>query len=618
MNWYFSSRSGGEIEGLGNGGLEMFKGDRLKALAREICQNSLDARNDKSKPVRVEFKIQDVKSSEFPGLMELEHVINKCVDFWKDDANRKTQVFLERALMALSSSSIRVMRISDYNTSGLVGAYEFDNYKTPWTGLVKSSAVSVKSNSSAAGSYGIGKNAPFVNSDLQTVFYRTYDIEGKRANLGVARLMSFKDESYDDGDTVRRSVGYFGDDQGNPVCQIEKLDNLHQRTEYGTDLFVPAFQYDDNWIDRMVGEILDNFLMSIYYENLEVTIGSVEINKSELGHLFGRFGKYAKDAYQFYKVLRSNEDELADAKTSFHGMGNLRIRLLYKSDQNQKILVVRNSGMKIAEIPKLPKIISFSGILELEGDDLNEYFREMETPQHNKWEPGRHTNPEEAKIYLEELEKWVRNIIDEKVNQSIGEEMDLDTFEYFNGKDGDDTEKDGESMKDSVVEADFQFQKKRSKSYSSSGKNGSNRERGFVDDDGEEIGYRHRSGGGSRTTKGRKAIVNPLGPDVVTTGRKKVALKARVIKETKLSDKIIISSSEGIRDAIIEIGTMGENGKSLPLFVESVSSDSINVYCKNGKIYVDEIAAGQKATMNIGLGIEHNFALGVTVYGNKQ
>ena len=43
IGWSFPSRNNGDIEGFSNPALEWFKGSPLRALAREVCQNSLDA-----------------------------------------------------------------------------------------------------------------------------------------------------------------------------------------------------------------------------------------------------------------------------------------------------------------------------------------------------------------------------------------------------------------------------------------------------------------------------------------------------------------------------------------------------------------------------------------------
>ena len=54
--WFFPSTDHGAIEGFNNPGLAMFKGEPIRAMAREICQNSLDARKSNNKPVRLEFE----------------------------------------------------------------------------------------------------------------------------------------------------------------------------------------------------------------------------------------------------------------------------------------------------------------------------------------------------------------------------------------------------------------------------------------------------------------------------------------------------------------------------------------------------------------------------------
>ena len=112
-SWSFPSKNHGEIEGYANPGMEMFKDNPLQALTREICQNSLDAA-DGDKTVEVEFRKYDMQLSKFPGMYEMERIIHRCIDFWGENANRKTQVFLDNALEVLSENRLRVLRVSDF------------------------------------------------------------------------------------------------------------------------------------------------------------------------------------------------------------------------------------------------------------------------------------------------------------------------------------------------------------------------------------------------------------------------------------------------------------------------------------------------------------------------
>ena len=92
-SWSFPSKNHGEIEGYANPGMEMFKGNPLQALTREICQNSLDAA-DGDKTVEVEFRKYDMQLSKFPGMYEMERIIHRCIDFWGENANRKTIIIM--------------------------------------------------------------------------------------------------------------------------------------------------------------------------------------------------------------------------------------------------------------------------------------------------------------------------------------------------------------------------------------------------------------------------------------------------------------------------------------------------------------------------------------------
>ena len=53
--WEFPSNNNGQIYGIGDSGVETFLGTPIRSLAREICQNSLDATLENGKPAHVSF-----------------------------------------------------------------------------------------------------------------------------------------------------------------------------------------------------------------------------------------------------------------------------------------------------------------------------------------------------------------------------------------------------------------------------------------------------------------------------------------------------------------------------------------------------------------------------------
>ena len=69
IGWNFPSNNYGTLNGIGEAGIETFKGTPYRSLAREIeiCQNSLDARISEDKPVIAEFSCSQILTSQVPG-----------------------------------------------------------------------------------------------------------------------------------------------------------------------------------------------------------------------------------------------------------------------------------------------------------------------------------------------------------------------------------------------------------------------------------------------------------------------------------------------------------------------------------------------------------------------
>ncbi len=631
IGWSFPSRNNGDIEGFSNPALEWFKGSPLRALAREVCQNSLDAQYEEDEPVRIEFKKDFISTSSFPGMNGLQNILLKCRSFWPEEGNEKTHTFINTALRDLRDGIICVLRVSDFNTKGLEGPYSSHGI-TPWVSLVKGTAFSIKSSGkTAAGSYGIGKAAPFINSKYQTVFYRTKNIAGETAVQGVAHLMSFSDESYGDEDPIRRSVGYFGETTGNiAVPSMPELDRLYSRTAVGTDLFVPGFNFvvdgKNDWVNQMIGEILENFLMAIEYKNLVVTIEGQDITKDTVRYAIARNQKYAKDAYYFNKILMAEPEKIVDEDYNFHGMGMLRLRLLYANDLNKKILVVRKSGMKISEIKGLPKGISYTGILELQGERLNAFFREMENPTHDKWEPNRHSNPSLAKQYKTEVEDWVKSVIRQKVEEMSGAEVLIDTGNLFNtaGKneptksDDDNDAPKKENVIDTTKNVEIVINPKKTTSGRGAGGSGSRKVSGTIDDIGKLSGHRHRDGERPQKPTGRKGREDQGGQDSVFSGMTYINVSARVISVGGGVNRLICIPEKNLSYGEVQVLATGENGKSMPIRINNIVKGTNQASIKDGKIVLKDISQGEKVVIDFQVSGRQNYAMGVEVSGNQE
>lgn len=417
-NWNFPSNNNGVICGINDAGIESFTGDLFGSLAKEICQNSLDAVLDDSRPVTVEFNTFNVNKESLPGSDELQKAIVRCKDFWGKQSNTKSVDFFKAAEQILNKQLIQVLRISDLNTTGLTGSKEL--YNSPWCNLVKSSGVSDKGGASG-GSFGIGKSAPFACSYLRTVLYSTLDKDGVQASQGVARLATFRK----DDDDFTQGTGYFGNiDKNQAMPEMMSLDNSYVRTSPGTDLYVLGFIGEQDWITNIVASVLTNFLLAIYYGKLEVNVSDVKINKETLPNLIEAYKDKIKSTYDYYTVLTSSETITVDF--NHNGLGVVELLVLLKPNLNRRILTARSNGMKIFDMSNMPAAIHFSGILTLKDESINSYFRKMETPQHDKWQSDRHPDKKGAEKNRKELLRYIKDKLNELSQLHSGEELDAE------------------------------------------------------------------------------------------------------------------------------------------------------------------------------------------------
>lgn len=423
IGWNFPSSDFGTLNGIGEAGIETFKGTPYKSLAREICQNSLDAKDDSGKPVIVEFSCSQIDPHSLHDYGTLSSAIDSCLSFWKK--NKKTVDFFSKAQRVAAQQSVPVLRISDFNTKGLTGSNE--SYNTPWQNLVKASGVSDKGDD-AGGSFGIGKSAPFACSDLRTVFYATRDINGLCASQGVTRLVSFPVKKglfqKDTGD-ITTGIGYYGEKGRNqPIRECRSWESGFSRTVPGTDVYILGFMSKTGWEDEIIVSVLDDFLISILYGTLEVHVGKTIISQSTLGSVVEKYKEQAVSAYNYYLAMTSKEAHIIT--TDFNGLGEVAIHILIQPGLHRRVLMGRSNGMKVFDQKSFPSAIQFAGVCILNGKDVNAFFREMENPQHNEWQPERHHKVTLARKYKKDLFQLIKGYVLEYGRKTTVDSIDAE------------------------------------------------------------------------------------------------------------------------------------------------------------------------------------------------
>lgn len=430
--WRFLSNQNSQIVGINDAGIETFTANMNRSLIREIIQNSLDAVIEGCKePVIVEFVKFQIPTENMPDIDGFRDVIRKCK--YSNQNEPDAVRFFENAETVLSQATIDVLRISDYRTRGLEGA-ETCEKGTSWSRLVKESGSSNK-NQTSGGSFGIGKAAAFACSDLRTIFYSSKDIGDFDSNFGVAKLVSFEDKYPGDWTT---GIGYYSmDERFVAIRELAKFDRDYSREDSGTDIYILGMHSTDDFKEEFIKSVLLDFLISIVNKKLIVRIQDEEINSISLPKYMSKLNQYEseeiKNLLEYYDLLKPNNPGIIIKKLDSkkygkkYGFQDGECTLYLKEGEglNRKILITRRAGMRILEQNRISGSIDFTGILIIDGDNMNESFRRMEVPSHDAWEPGR-VRGEEKKYtgILQGLKSYLRNMVKEEFAKVATDKMD--------------------------------------------------------------------------------------------------------------------------------------------------------------------------------------------------
>lgn len=424
-DWRFPLNDGGQMNGINANYDAKFKSSRIPSLAREICQNSLDAKNKTlgdSKPVIIEFVSFKVKNEKFPMRDNFKEYLDDCYNYWLKKGQENEIIALDHARKCLDKGEIHFLRISDFNTTGVMR----QSAENGWDNLVRSSGSSNKADG-AGGSYGLGKAAPFACSDLKTVFYSTFTLENEHLHQGVAHFATFEGK---DG-TEYQSVGYYCEGKNNPIEEELNIDSSFSRgnSNYGTDIYIAGFfEEDDEWVDELLSAVVDNFLFAVFQGELEVRANGKVLNKNNLKKFIEGNKKKVEKEDLFYNVLTKTEPDVHHKKCNFNGMGNIDIWIIENDPNcNRKVKMIRKNGMAICDWNHF-KNVPFAGICWISGQELNKRLRKLENPEHTEWKSDNlptKKERDEANRLLKALRKEIKNYIEELFKSTQTKDMDI-------------------------------------------------------------------------------------------------------------------------------------------------------------------------------------------------
>lgn len=447
LEWTFAKNEGGRDSGLHDAGVETFKGNFDKYLAREMIQNSLDARHDMNTPVLVKFEVLALTNKDIPDVDYLNATLSRCSEYWKHD--KKALEFFTRAKGLCSQDEITALRIGDYNTTGVLGS-DSERAKN-WYNLIRCAGSSSKGGGEG-GSFGIGKNAPFAASQLRTVLYSTFNISDEHIFQGVSTLVSHQHPK----GGIAQPTGYLGGLNGASIRSKAKIPKKFIRIQHGTDLIVLGFLKTDNWQKDLIYSVLDNFWPAIHFGDLEVEVGGTAISKGNLQPLLEQFSaEEGFTANLYYQAFTKPTHKfpitlpLLQGATLYLSAGDAELP--------KRIAMVRKTGMKIFEKP-FRSMIPFCGVFMCRNDQGNKLLREMEPPRHDTWDadhPEKGANRKIESEYVNFIRDCIRNLtpVDESkvisipgLNRFLPDD-DETPEESFNGEHEEDSNKENADRK---------------------------------------------------------------------------------------------------------------------------------------------------------------------------
>lgn len=372
IGWHHPVDESDQWDGFNEPGIEHFTGSPIQHLAREVNQNSLDAGDTDIVDVRI--RLHEVEVSSIPNLAELKANINSCYEASPLES-KKAEIFFKAALAVLNRPRISVLEISDYNTRGMKGPSENG---TPFYAFMKAKGQSRKDTETAAGSYGIGKFAPYAVSKIRTIFISTvYQADtGAYTQLtqGKSILMT-----HDSDGKHKQGVGFWGiRDKCKPVTGVSHtLPKWIQRanseadlpTSKGSKLTVLGFDAVQNWQAHLAVSVAENFFGAISDGQLRVNVDETYILDQTTIHDFFEKDNIKEliknlpdepeqfDNSKNYLAAHNGGIEVFTEESEQRELGLCQIKILIGENLPKKVCALRN-GMFITDSLNRLKIFS--------------------------------------------------------------------------------------------------------------------------------------------------------------------------------------------------------------------------------------------------------------------
>jgi len=392
--WHFAPQMGGREDGPNDPMQDNFKKSPYASLIRESIQNSLDVPLNESKPVRMEFSISRIRAIDYSNFFQLKKHVEGCIKHFNNNNDAQTiyQPIIDYFNSLSKYDNLNYIKVADYNTRGM--QYIKGDTSNPFYAFVRAAGVSAKKDSTAGGSFGFGKAAYFYISPIRTIIVSTQTEDGEHFFEGVSSLCTHELE-HEDGLFV--SVGYYDNNNGEPITDVENIPSRFRREEIGTDIYILGIDATDRAViyNEMIEAVLRNFWLAIFEKKLEVRIGDTDINNENLQELMSQYFDSEHDTVRRERnyIPTPYLDAVANAGSDnrhimfedyLPNLGHVRFYALKSKKATDKVLYMRKPLM-LVKARRTQSYNGFYGVFVCDDDTGNAYLRETENPAHDEW-----------------------------------------------------------------------------------------------------------------------------------------------------------------------------------------------------------------------------------------
>ena len=421
LHWSFPPTSGGVSQGFHDSGQAIFGADAWDKTVREIIQNSLDAVRDSNIPVTVRIYRMQVPSSEI-GATDLARHVESALKRTRRDGYERGVKFFQRALKILQKRQIPTLAIVDSNTSGLVDE--------KWGSLVYAEGTSSKGKMKAAGgSFGIGKNAPYLISGIKTICYSTRYLYKGRQEWFIARC---KISAHQDPKEPDRELQHIGFGTKSKITKGERVPPTRGKEIYhgfrlkkpGTGIFIVGSDIPESWIRKSEQSLARNFFAAIHEKKLEIVIDQRRLDYETLDSVFESDTKHR--TYHYYRLIRGSKPAYVEGE-----FGKFEVYL--SADEEgapNRMAYVNRRGMMITDVRQFGKNpfhtsvgsgwAQYAVVVRAADDKTEARVREMEPPSHDsiEYERASDRDPDKVRSQLKEIQKKIEQLTLDALNQS--------------------------------------------------------------------------------------------------------------------------------------------------------------------------------------------------------